>query len=376
MNRINILLIHRDNEYARALCRALMLKDAIFSVIVPEEEKPAISKTQELLTEDKYDIFLTDEDVKKQADLGEHPNRMKIFGLTETPTTEKGKGYIFKYGGLDQIASEIQIAYGDNSGIKRICLNKNKTNIIGFTSNAGGVGKSSVAISVAKELTLTKRTRILYLSFEETESTAVYLPMDNGRATISEYLYYLFKDENKAISCYTDAFTITDSQGLTAFRPAKGRNELPELDCNQQLRFFDTIIESTHFEYLFIDFPFNGAQATRQLIYLCRTLFIIDDGTPLSINKNERFIAEISQEIPCLSIENAFGKTSGAGDKRIIAVTNKWEPSKEFTTGKDRLYVEYDPESFEFTDSKINISLQRRFGIGIRRIADEIAACI
>lgn len=243
MNKINIIIIHSDNEYGRALIRALMLKDAIFSVTIPEGESSAISRFQELLTEDKYDIFLTDEDVKKQADLDEYPNRMKIFGLTETPVTAKDKGYIFKYGGLDQIASEIQIAYGDNSGIKRICLNNNKTSIIGFASNAGGVGKSSIAISVAKELTLTARTRILYISFEETESTAVYLPMDNGRATINEYLYYLYRDENDAISCYTDAFTITDSQGLTAFRPAKGRNELPELNCDQQLRFFNTIIE-------------------------------------------------------------------------------------------------------------------------------------
>lgn len=87
-------------------------------------------------------------------------------------------------------------------------------------------------------------------------------------------------------------------------------------------------------------------------------------------------MAEISREIPFLSIENASGRTYGVEDKRIIAVTNKWESSKEFTTVNDKIYVEYDPESFEYTDLKININLQRRFGIGIRRVADEIAACI
>ncbi|GAB1475443.1 hypothetical protein MASR2M70_02750 [Bacillota bacterium] len=362
MNRIKVMITNSDKDYALALCKALALKYQIFSVTVSEEGA----------TPEKYDIFLADWELKAQAEEEEDPNRMKILGLTAAPSAAGDDGYIYKYGGLDQIASQIQIAYGNNSGTKQICLNKSKIKIIGFTSSAGGVGKSSIAVSVARELALTAKSRILYISFEETESTAVYLPVDKGRASISEYLYYLFRDENCGASYYTEAFTINDYQGLNFFRPAKGKNELPDLNCEQQLRFFNSLVESSPYDIVFIDFLFTATPETRQLASLCMKLFIIDDGTPLSIYKNNRSLWDISREGPCLPFADARGEE----DMRILALTNKWEPSKDFLIPKGRICIENDPDSFELTDSKININLQRRFGIGIRRIADEIAACI
>lgn len=268
------------------------------------------------------------------------------------------------YGGLDLISSEIQIIYAENSDESRFYFLNDKTMIIGFTSAAGGVGVSSIAISTAKEMVLSADKDVLYISFEEIESTPVYIPTDTGRLSISEYLYYLFTDDKRNVASFIDAFLVTDNIGLSVFRPARCINELAKLNCNLQLKFLKAVSNSLRFDYIFVDFHSYDSLESEHLMGLCQKIVMVDDGHPLSLYKNKSLI------------ENISIKTLKKINDKIIQVTNKWDNSESDMSDCNIFCVEYDPESFSHSNFKTDISLNRRFGLGIRRIADELTTHI
>ena len=361
MSRINLLIFHKDKEYASAISLALAAKDSIYSITLTGEEELTFHGAVTEAAHKNYDLILLDQQWKEEADRLEAENRERMIGLCETPSRWHIEGYIYKYGGLERINSEIQLAYARVTGKSRTFLSDHKTRIIGVTSSAGGVGTSSIAIAVGRELTSLDKRDTLYLSFERTESTPVYIPVDEGRASISEYLYYLFATEKEASSSFIDGFLISDPYGLCAFRPSKAINELAELSREQQMQFMDSICTSGRFRYVVIDFCGQVSDGTWQLMLLCSKILLIDDGQPLSFLKNDKFISHIPLEV--------FEEIKDG----IYPVTNKWMPKDEEIMDPNRFYLENDQESFQVTESNINIGLHRCFGLGVKKIADELA---
>ncbi|MGI6732981.1 MAG: hypothetical protein ACOX4J_02225 [Anaerovoracaceae bacterium] len=383
MNQIRLLILHTDTEYASALARALALKDVIYAItLAPEEERCYTGVMEEAANnvDKKYDLILIDEEWKKRADLDNAENRERLIGLSETPFPEEEKGYIFsedekrcskgyvyKYGGLERISSELQIIYSEVTGKGRIFLHNNQTKLIGFSSGAGGVGTSCIAIATGRELASIDKRDALYLSFEESESTSIYFPTDQGRASISEYLYYLFSEGREESASFVDSFLISDMYGLCAFRPAKTINELTQLSSQQLMRFLDSICATGRFRYILADFPARISDCTLHLLKSCHNIFLIDDGSPLSLWKNKKFIENITEEV-YEEIQD-----------QIKWVTNKWIPEAQEKQEEEvfhirRLFVEYDKESFISEGFYTDISLQRCFGLGVKKIADECTA--
>ncbi len=360
MSRINILIFHKDEEYASAISIALATRDSIYAITLAGKDMPSLQGALTEATDKNYDLILVDQEWKEEADRLEVENRERLIGLCETPSRWGVEGYIYKYGGLERINSELQLTYAQVTGKSRIFLSDHDTKIIGFTSSAGGVGTSSIAIAVGRELTSLDKRDALYLSFEKTESTPVYMPVDEGRASISEYLYYLFAGEKETSSSFIDGFLVADTYGLCAFRPSKVINELTQLSGEHQMQFLDSLCTSGRFRYILIDFCQQGSDETWQLMLLCSKIFLIDNGLPLSLWKNQKFIDRIPFE--------AFEEIQD----RIHPVTNKWVPKDDEITDSNRFYLEYDQESFQVAESIININLHRCFGLGVKKIADEL----
>ena len=365
MNQIRLLILHTDVEYASALARALALRDRIYTITLASEHKLSLAGVLEEAVKKEYDLILTDEEWKKCADRDNAENREKLMGLSETPLP----GYIYKYGGLERISSELQIAFSEVTGRKRFFLHNKETKLIGFTSGAGGVGTSCIAIATGRELASLDKRDVLYLSFEETESTSIYFPLDQGRASISEYLYYLFSGGKEVTASFIDSFLISDMYGLCAFRPAKAINELTQLSCQQLIQFLDSICATGRFRYILVDFPARQSDCIMYLLKSCHNIFFIDDGSPISLWKNRKFTKNMAAE----EYEEIVDQ--------IKWVTNKWLPKPETEKEEEeeneeevfdanRIFVEYDKESFVTDGLYIDISFQRCFGVGVRKIAD------
>ncbi len=364
MNRIKLLFVHSDKKYTQALSRAMALRDPLYTVSLAMEDRIYSRAALEEAAKKDYDFILVDEDWKRIADQEKAKGHEIMLGLSEVPVDAEIGGYVYKYGGLKNICSEIQMAYSDKTGKKRTYLNFNKTDLIGFTSASGGAGTSCIAISTARELISMGEKDILYLSLEDTESTPAYIAPDEGKGTISEYLYYLFAAKNQAACSYMDSFIISDQYGLYAFRPSKGINELPGLSPDNLFQFLNSILKTGRFQHIVLDLPARMTDNVAMLLKYSHKLILIDDGMPLSVWKNKCFLENISPEL----YEEIKRKT--------IKVTNKWIPGEEIEIADDRLFVESDEDSFTMYGNIVDIKLHRRFGVGVRGIADELTAKI
>lgn len=364
MYTIRLLILLEDMDYAMALGKAIALKKLSYSVTVSSFDELLLAEAFLKMENNQYDILLLDGEPGDMTDCGSTPLYIKALYLTEDIGRKNKKGYIYKYGGLENICSEIQNTYRELSGKNPSFFYDNNVKFIGFTSNAGGVGTSSLAIATGREFSSLMSRDILYLSFEDIDSTALYIPSDGGKSTINEYLYYFFTKEKDVLN--TEGYVVKDNYGLWSFRPSKGPNQLPGLDPDQLLRFLQSISSNNKYSYVFLDFHGQANAYTELLMQCCQLVLLIDDGRPLSRWKNRKLLENISHERKD-DIQN-----------KTVAITNKWQNSAdEYGTSDDnKLFIEYDDESFIREDGFIDINLHRRFGIGIRRIADELAAKI
>ena len=191
MKQIKLLIADRDIEYSTALGKALINRFPIFKVVVKDGKyyKPENAFNGKIC--EIYDIILLDGELKSRFNCS-NKDIQKIVGLCgENTDVCENEGFIYKYSGAAEISAHIQFIYARNSGKENFINSKTQTIIIGFTGAAGGTGKTSAALSVARELAFSHKYKVLYLSMEELESTEVYMYDQGGRGTISDYIYYL-----------------------------------------------------------------------------------------------------------------------------------------------------------------------------------------
>ncbi len=342
MGSVQIKISIKDYEYAVALAKALSCHYSEFHLKIRNAEENA----------DDWDILLVDGDKKEKCKkMREDPN---VLGLCNYWPKKTKEGFIYRYSGVVEISSRILIAYGEKSG--KCLKDRPSGKIFGFTGAAGGVGKTVITIAVARELALSYNSNILYISLEEAESTSMYFPNDMGKVNLSDYLYYIFT--NKEGSIDLRAFVLSDSYGVDGFRPCWSLNELRELSPDEISVFFNTIINK--YEYVLVDFGGHPWEATRLLCSLCTKIILIDDSGPLSLLRNQSLLRFCDS-----------GKGNAFTDK-IIAVHNKWTEESHVKDKKNEFFIEKDEESFQIKGNMIEIDIHNRFGMGVKKLAEEI----
>lgn len=350
MKRISLLIAHSDKEYSDLLGKGLSLKYPIFDVKVDSNIEANMN----------FDLILTDDWIKDNL-RNEGKDKKHIVGVYEDQASDSDS-YIYKYSGLREISSYLQILYAGHSGKSLLHNSTNVTKIVGFTAAAGGVGKTAVAIAVGKGLSSYRRYKVLILSFDEVDSIQFYYPNLNKGLTISDYLYYLFSQRESNKATFLDAFLYTDAYGLSYFRPSKGLNELLSLSEQELLFFLESIVKKQEYTYICIDFPLDTSEVSTLLLKTCQHIYLIDDGSAVSINKNEKIldhIVRINEE----EIINSFKQ-----------IRNKWSDNIKLPAGVHAL--EYDINSFINRGSFIEMNLDRSFGLGVRKIVEEIRGYI
>ncbi|MGI6728021.1 MAG: hypothetical protein ACOX4P_05620 [Anaerovoracaceae bacterium] len=356
MNQIRLLIVDRDIEYATVLGKTLANKYPVFQIEVINENNININDLF-LRNKEQYDLVLVDADLKLQMEnLGKDVSN--IIGLCrEVNALSEKKGYLYKYEGVVEISSELQVLFAQLTGRAQLNCNKLNTELIGFTGACGGVGITSVAIAAGRELLSYDNSKVLYLSLEEIESTEIYLSGCGGKGTISDYLYYLFSKREKHIATYPDYFLFRDEYGLEAFRPSKGTNELKGLSWEKLSYFLEAICNNRNYRYICLDFKGDISTQTFYLMKACKKVLFVDDGKPLSIYKNQRLLN-------CLHF--LYGENF---EEKILQVRNKW------TGGTDLpgdFFLDYDKECFHIGEKCIEINNNTGFGMGVKKIADEL----
>ena len=373
MERIRVLIADRDSEYSAALARILANKYNDFHVTAIEYDS---SEWEHKIWRDsnKYDLVLIDErDISKIQKPIEKNAAQLILLTTQSPEENSadqdsagdGPAVIYKYGGASAIASELRFRYAMLSGAAAKSVSGVSTGLLAFAGAAGGVGKTAVSIAVARELSGYHKLKVLFLSMETPESIDLYMDGEGGSRGLSDYLYYLFSKKDNNVSSCPEAFLTVDRWGVEFFLPGCGRNELSELPPEKFLRFISALSSARKYDCICFDVTAVSTEICFTLMQMMKQIILIGDGSPAALLKNKRFLKDL----------DAAGINDMAGS--LVQVRNKWTAQKTFEDAIQNIeeadiFIEYDPESFRQTVSGIEITMDRRFGLGVKKLAEEI----
>lgn len=267
MGNIQLLLVTDDCEYGRAFGKAMLhISSQIFVDVLGKRE--FFSKSKECSGEDEErsrvesaDLILWDGNEAEGAYGG------RIVMISEDPAMAvknfAGKKFcIYKYSPAQCIAASLFEIYSSLTGKHAANIKRHEVRMLAFSSWSGGSGCTTLAMSVAQELCRFQGRKVLYLSFEEVESTGEFMENTDGVKGAGVYLYHLFKpDRLKRISTADmhadypaiEGYIVRDGFGVEAFAPAAGRNPLKNLTDEELDVFIASIIDSGRYDAVIMD---------------------------------------------------------------------------------------------------------------------------
>ena len=191
----------------------------------------------------------------------------KIVLLSEKPSMAvrnpgEKKFCIYKYSQAQVIVAALMEIYGSLAEKRSVNICRRQTSLLAFASCSGGCGCTVLAMAAAQELCRFAGKRVLYISFEEAESTGDFMICPPGIKGVGMYLYYLFKNETATLRSGKsserqlpdmDSYIVKDDFGLEAFAPTGGRNPLKELSAGEVEAFIASVIDSGGYDVIVMD---------------------------------------------------------------------------------------------------------------------------
>ncbi len=374
-----ILVADKDQDYGRALATAVSNLHSEFEISLVNLGSQKKGKFDTVIQLQEYDLIL----------LGGYPDdtaesisriikkRTGIIILTDhivdslTEQLKKGTNhfwYIYKYSNLNDIISDLNYLAGTVAGKKSLARKSFAPELIGFYSISGGTGKTVAALGISRELSRFHDKKVLYISFEEMPATELFVGNHTKNRNIGDYLYYLF-EKNDLSQCSRPAgFTTADHYGVESFYPTKGRNDLNYLTQQELIHFMKILSDSCRYDYIALDLKSDLSEDTLFLANLCGKIILLQNDDPVSEIKTGKLISYLEQM-----------DFSGLKE-RVILVVNRlsgvehsyWDPGDAYYSKIKKFYLEKDENSFCYESGHMDIDINHAFGIGIKKITDEL----
>lgn len=269
MENLSLVIVTDDREYGRALGQALLQLCSSMMIRIFRKEE-FFSQRREYESSGEGEVFLASADMI----LWDGPEAEVSYGgriilLTEKPAMavsdrQEKRFCIYKYSQAQSIAAALFGIYSDLTGHHTVNVKRQQVRMLAFSSCSGGSGCTVAAMAAAQELCRFRGKRVLYLSFEETESTGDFMKVSSGVRGIGVYLYHLFKTRDTGLRMPrgsggeknrppVESYTIRDDFGVEAFAPAAGRNPLRELSEEELDIFAAAVIDSGRYDVIVMD---------------------------------------------------------------------------------------------------------------------------
>jgi len=376
MEIINLAIFSCDKDYGLALGETISVYKNNFIVNV--------YSSRHLADIVDFDILLFDldslgsENIESDLFNEKFKADKRVIKLVESQVDtvcdiELMKFALYKYLSVREIASNILLYHSLLTGKNTFLWNNEKAKFIAFCSAGGGVGKTTVALATGQAIRRYYGKSVLYLNFEEIESTLLYMKANNENLNIGTYLYYLFKAE--AAKPAVSAFTICDKFGVNAFMPDKGINRLRELDSEKMALFVKELSECGEYDYILVDMGESLSENVRWIFQGCHKIV-----TVLSANEQsqESYMDSVSETHNRLSkreeryLEYLQFVVGELKSDAVISVKNMVKGDDVIFDDEENICIELDTASIAEADDLIEISLERDFGVGIKKLMKKV----
>ncbi|HYE69370.1 MAG TPA: hypothetical protein VEA58_12205 [Anaerovoracaceae bacterium] len=379
MSAYKLLIAEKDLEYGRALSRAVSNLHNEFEITIVDLGALGKAKSFGRIAYQEYDLILIGgcPDGTAEKISSKISNCSKVVILTDysvenllkqSENNENHYWYLYKYENINNLVADLNYLIAFITGKKSLMRKTFTPELICFYSVSGGAGKTVIALGTSRELSRYHDKRVLYLNFEEIPATELYLKNNKENRNIGDFLYFLFEKNNVNLCSHPEGFTSHDEFGVETFYPTKGRNDLNHLTQEELICFLKLISDSCRYDYITMDLRNDLSEETLFLLNQCGRIILIQNDDPVSKYKNSKFLAYLSERT-----------TFNFKDRIILAINKVYGLESEMDNSKDfNLYhsksitIEKDDNSFRYTLSHLDIDLNHAFGIGIKKIADEI----
>jgi|GEM_PF-4635182 len=356
-NKVKIFLVIRDKGYGMALGRYLATHGKAFEIAVEENYDPSV------IGADHNSVILTDM-ACLFVFMGLETISSRLIFLTNRiqPTGEEiwhSGAELFKFTAAAQILKVIRAQTGCCGPFTDSVHKDQHAYCIGFTGAGSGVGKTAIAIGIARDISKRYGRRVFYLNAESFSSTKAYFEEATGDTiSKSEFIYYFFKHAGLNEGFSPETYMFRDGFNVWGFYPNGGRNELKSLEELELRQVVEFLQSRCGFDFIFIDFSGDMDKTETCLLDQCSKVYLISDGSRASTVKN----AEMEKYIESKDM-------SGFGSK-CTRVLNKYG-SDEKTQMADYV-VARDDNSFYPNGGIMQISINGGFGSDLQIMGDRL----
>lgn len=287
-------------------------KFELFSFTNLESFKQASQKVQ-------LDIVLASDEIKVSKDL--IPARTGFAYLTSDNDIEMIEDFpaIGKYQSAEKLYKQIVGLYANNETINVMKKNINGKccKVIMTTSASGGVGTSTVAVSLAKYLA-GKNNKVLFLNLEKNAAHDLVFE-GTGQGNFSDVIYLLKSNKNN-IALRIESLVQQDTSRVFYFHACLNLLDRMELDSECMNRLLKEVCAFGDYDYVVLDMPFQFDDSSFLIADYADSLLVVADGTQVGCQKLKQFfdtltILDLQKQMhilpKCNLIYNRFSSKTG-----------------------------------------------------------------
>ena len=305
MEKINIVIAEKDTFYLNQLANYILKSTQPFEVFTFSRQESLERFLRQ--GEERVDILLLSEEMLCGAADGCSAG-VKIV-LTESEQECDGYELVKKYQKTSALISEVMLLYGRNAGKKsRLLRGDKETCFVGVWSPAGGSGKTTLALLLARQLGLAKK-KVFYLNLERVDSTRDLLPSE-ARISVSDLLVAAQSKEAGIGLRVLSGMCTPPRLGFSYVNPPESSLEFNEVALEEQEALLEEL--EGRFDFVVLDFESELNGEKLELLDQCDWIAMPFAPDALGVGKLLRFFREAALR----------GELSALSDK-ILYVANR-----------------------------------------------------
>ncbi|KHD34609.1 plasmid partitioning protein ParA [Clostridium acetobutylicum] len=251
MAKINLIIAETDGAYLKGLVNYISsnfedtFRITCFTNREYLEKYISSGRVSDILLI-KTDMFyegLMKNSIKSIAILSEGGNMDEFNGLP----------VVKKYQPGEKLCREIlNIYYNNNPEVAPYKeVKKQEGSIITLYSPVGGIGKSTIAIEMAKKLSDSNK-KVLYLNLEDLQSTLVFFECSTSK-NMSDFLYFIKERDENFKEVLKDIVLKDEESGINYFAPVDSVLDIEDLKVDDVKFMLQKLIEANMYNYIIID---------------------------------------------------------------------------------------------------------------------------
>jgi len=282
--KIKLAILDSDKPYLNRLVSALNAKYSDSLVVFSfTDAQIALEEVEKIHAHILLMSMHVDLDVRNL-----HKKCQPVYLLDEaTEDTYKGCHAIGKYNSVDYIYKKMLDYYAEaTEESARLRLNDDSTRIVLFTSPAGGVGTSSMAVACAKRIAFIGK-KVLYVDLDRFAEADAFFHGVSDKC-MSDVIYSV-KSKRGSVSIKLESYVSMDD-GVCYYAKAKSPLDMLELKAEDVLKLVTELKESVAYDYIVLDSPFDLDGLMLQFIDRAFSIVLVSDGSEVANRKLKRVL--------------------------------------------------------------------------------------